>query len=966
MTKDLTPQFSRKVLLVSLIFLMVNLGIYGLRHMAEQPDALRSVAPKLVSEMAENIEVKSDYDEEYGPAKAGQEIFSGTLIRTGEAEFAELILDENIIRLDEQTEIRLEKNNFTNVSSYAPDTPRLEIELLSGSIWVDAFDHIQIQSDRGIADLDHSIGIVTYSAPINRLMVVTGAANLGLMDGDGNLLSEFTVPLHNQVTFVDSQITATYAALKPSKLKKELKMTPISEEILADEWVARNANDFGETKKEFSDSLITSSLGYKIKSGYQTALSYLTFVPEARRALAFEKAKTMLVYILGGLQESGDLDEAKIMITEFNELIAQRKDDPELQSLVLETLFAIKYSRCGTPAYLLKEALMAQVAEREGPHVYSVYLTDFRRALFEEDIQGAEIVADKWLDSWNAILTEANFEEFEKQTQILNHTFLTHIDDISPHVLGVFDEAGMMKIAFAEDTEEARFEVTTDRLQTAASLIAAYRYGIAKQCLKNSYLDLDIENLSSDLASTQIFLETGKLLAQRIEYAENVLHGAAKPIDETKFRDYFQTVKRDEALSADLRKFFELDKGEIIIATEVTAPTAAQVAGQFLDARINVNYADISLMPASGFYYKVVNARLMDRGTSKSTPSFDATYDFVTNSITDVMVEGRAYQGSFTLADIVTFLKTGGELESRIPTPKLEEGIELLITDQEKIEALEGQAIAQDVARQLAYNQLSSYGIVIPEVKSGIEILDVLNLNSFHITHALVNMDDREEAIKISFDYHSGTGAVSNVVSEEGVTLIEQVEAEDLAKEVTSKILEVEEELRVVGEFNSFAEKNDLQFDPGDLTYNKDGQLSLANLSLATLGLKVSGLYDPETGKFVSVSHELLSHKDIEVKEYFELLADQQIIAFMAKNDYAISEEHIDSTYPFSKISISKLEIDGSVFNFGLDIANTKALKVTGTGIENTIEEISLQDLSDLITQISTSIPETTESPEDI
>lgn len=951
MAKDLTPQFSRKVLLVSLIFLLANLGIYGLKYIVNQPETLRSVAPKLVSARIADIEVKSPYDENYQEARDGQEVYSGTSIRTGEAEFAELVLESNAIRLDEQTEIKLIKNNFPEDGPFIPDKPRLELELMSGSIWVNALDLIQIRSPRSVIRLENSVGIVTYSPPINRLMVVTGAADLELLSEAGEHLSDFVVPLHNQVTFVDNQVTETYAALKSSKLKKELKMTPISEEVLKDEWVRRNANEFEEAREAFKESLITSDLAYKIRSGYQTVLSYIAFIPEARRNLAVERAKTILAYLLGAVQENGDLDKGTEILTDFKKVVDPRKNDPKMADLIVETLFGIEYTRCGTPAYLLKEYLIDEVLAREGPTVFDIYLTDIRRAFFEKDVQATEIVSAKWRDAWKANLTEANLAEFDRQAQILNHTILSYIDVVTPAVLDIFDESGEMKMAYVKDLEEARFEVISDRMQIAASLISKYQYLAAKQYLKKSYLSLDIENLSTQLASTKIFLETGKLLAQRIEYAEDVLHGAAEPIDETKFSDYFQTLKRDEALSADLSKFFELDEEEVVVETGFKPPTAAQVAERFLEARINVNYADISHQPTSGFYYTVVNARLIDRGDSGEGLSFDATYDYVSNSVTDVVTGEKTYKGSYTLNDIVTLLKKGGELESRIPTPKVEEGIELLITDQEKIEALEGQAIAQDVARQLAYNQLQEQGIVIPAAKD-IEILDKLNLNKFSIKNALVPRPGYEEAISISFEYHSGTGEAINVLNESGVTLLDRVKIDELVEKVLEKVLQLEKELETINDFINFAKQNSLYINVEDIAYMSDGRLILKNLELLSLELKVSGIYDPETKKFTSVTHSLLSSQDIDLKEYFKLLADQYIISFMRQEGYQITAAQIDSRYPFDKIKLNNVNLEGYLFSFELNIKTSIALGIKRADANAVISELTLKELLELPAEI--------------
>jgi hypothetical protein len=945
MTNDVTPHFSRKILFLSFIFLLANLGIYGLRFLAAQPTEMIAVAPRIVSATITEIKVKSPYDETYKPAQAGQEIFVGSSVKTGEKEFAELELGQNNIRLDEMTEVKLITNNFSGTSTFAPETPRLELELVSGAIWVNAFDLIDIRSPRSTVRLQHSVAMLTYTAPLNRLMVFTGAADLSLLDSTGNLLSDFVVPLNNQVTFIDTQITKTYAALKPSKLKKELKMTPLSPEILSDEWVVRNANDFADSQKALTGELITSRLSYQIRSAYETALTYLTFTPEARRALSLEKAKTMLAYILGAVQEGGDEVEAEVMISEFKDLVIERKNDPMIESLVVKTLFGIEGVPSGTPADLLKETLIGMVAENEGPYVFGVYLTDVRRALYEKDVKTAEKAAAKWMENWKAHAAKENVGELDRQTQILNHTILAFKDIVSQPMLDTFDAGGMLALSYAADIEDARYELITNRLQIASSLISAYRYVLAKQYLKNTYLGLNIENLSPDLASTQVFLENGKLLAQRIEYAEAVLHGAAQPINETKFRDYFQIIKRDEALSADLRKFFELDTGEVTVQTQVQTPTAAQVASRFLDARINVNFADISQRNESGFYYDIKNARLMDKGQGGKTLSFDATYDYSSNSVTNVITTDKTYQGGFTLSDVVVLLKQGGVLPSGIHAPTVQEGVELLITDQEKIQAQEGQAIAQDVARQLVYNQLTAYGMTIPQVKFDIQILDLVNLNRFHVKQALIPRKDKDESVNISFDFSTVTGEVTNVVSQEGVTLFEKTTAKDLVVQVLAKILEVEKQIRAVGDFTSFVEDNDLSIAPKDIVYTEDGMIYFNNLELLSLGLKASGQYNPETKLFVTVTNPLLSGQNVKIKDYFKQLADQTVLTYMRAKGFILFIDQIQSTYPFESIVINRLNIAGTLYSFKLDMTNDKALEVRREGDSVVIDELSLEDL---------------------
>jgi len=958
MIQSLTPHFSRKVMFLSFIFLLANLGIYALKSVSEQTIVLESLAPKLISATAEDIEIKSSYDENFRPAIKGQEIYSGTTIKTSEAEFAELSLGNNIIKLDESTELELVENNFVGNSAYVSKLPRLVFNLKSGSIWVNAFDSVEVHSSRSIANLHHAVGIMTYSEPINRVMVVTGDVSLGLLDDNGGLMSEFVVPLHNQVTFIDSQITSVYKALKPSKLTKELKMTPISKEVLEDEWVARNANNFVLTKEKFQDGFITSDITYSIRSGFQKAMEYLTFIPEARRNLALTQAKTMLGYILGALQDDNDILKSQEIIADFESLVDYRKNDPLIKGLIVKTLFAIEKASFGSPAYALKESLVDMVERDEGSYVYRAYLTDIRAMLFEGNVKKSESILNKWSDRWNDGRIENNFAEFDRQVQILNHTILSQIELMPISILEDFDNVGNKIISHSDDIEETRFEVTKNRLQIAASLVSHYKYILAKQYLKNSYLALNISEESQDSASTKIFLENGKLLAQRIQYAEDVLHGAAQQIDETQFRDYFQARTRDEGFAHDLQEFFDLEE-EIIVASAIEVPTPAQVANRFLASRINVNYEDISIAEGAGFSYKVVNARLIDRGSDNETLSFEAIYDYQTNSVTEVIAEGRSYKGGFALSDIVLVLKKGDSLVADVYSPSIDEsGIDLLITDEEKIVAIEGQLVAQDVARQLAFNELSAVGAFIPEVKFNIEILDELNLDKFKITNALIVRDDGGEPVIIDFDYNSQEKKAENIMSKEGVLLIKEVSLQKLAEETIAKMVELEQQILVIGDFNIFVKQNDLYIYEDDITYLEGGYLVLKDLEMLNLGLKVSGTFNPEEESFISVSHELLSKQEIDIKEYFEELAVLYTVSYLAEQGIVVGVDSIKADYPFNTIAVNSIDNSGYIFDINIDLIEERLLNVKQVGESDVIREMTFEEFLALPSELEPEIIE--------
>ena len=165
MEESRIPHFSKNILIISLLFLMVNLAWFGVTALSRQTETFKPVAPVLeFASAVDTIEIRSPYDTEFRDAAEGQELISGTRIRTGENEFAELVLESNIVRLDENTEVLLLENNFTDTTAFETKPPRLVLALLSGSVWVNAFDTIEIRASQSQVKLGHSIGSFGFRA----------------------------------------------------------------------------------------------------------------------------------------------------------------------------------------------------------------------------------------------------------------------------------------------------------------------------------------------------------------------------------------------------------------------------------------------------------------------------------------------------------------------------------------------------------------------------------------------------------------------------------------------------------------------------------------------------------------------------------------------------------------------------------------------------------------------------------
>jgi hypothetical protein len=938
MNENSAQHFSKKVLLLSILFLLVSMAWYMISVFSQSVDIYRTVAPKVVFAGTQDVQIKTLYDTEYHSAVTNQELIAGTYIKTGELEFAEITLSDNVIRLDESTELVLTENNFVEYSAYETDLPRLAFKLNQGSVWINAFDNINIRTQQSAVQFSHAVGIMTYAEPMNRIMMVTGSADLTILNKEGEALATFMVPLYNQVTYTDTQIIPEYSKLRTSKLKKELKLAPIAESLLNDPWIVRNT----ETDKEYfkEKDLIESQLVYKLKDGYYKFRAYLTFVPQTKRQLAINHTDTVLCYLLGGVNQ----DEVRQLLADLDELTLNIKSDPLLKKLFTETFFGIGTVESDSPAYALKEYLMEYIFAQDGPQILRTYLSDLRNNLDSFKLEEAKKTAETWIDKWSGKSLVSDIDEFTNQSQIFHRIILSYADRITSDILDAFDKSGEIRMEVSDNSEETRFAITEERLDISSALVVSFRYLAAKQYLKTSYESLEIDELQTQLASKDIFLERAKLLAQRIEYAEEQMHGAAKAIDETEFRDYLQQKTRDKLLSENLKTFLEAGKEE---ETEIEPPDISEVIRKFADARINVFTEDIASQEDFAFAFEIKNAYLMDRSSDESIISFSAVYDFTTNAVSDVVTKGLSLKGSFELNDLVAILAQnhlGMEPEETIP-----EDISyylLMETEGESDEALRAQITAQNLAKQLLLNEFTEAGIQVG--MDNIEVLDAVTLTRFNITEAYIeNPTDPKNPIELQFDYNSSAKSVSNIfMVEPAQTISGTFPLNQFAQNILEGVIAEQQKQEAEEGLKNLFEDKSLNLEGSDVTVDDVNNIQINNFHLITLPLTVDGTYNLNTKKFVIVSHELYSANNIGIEEYFTGLAYLFIIDFLEKNDISVSENQIEIQYPFNTIRINDYEAGEQIFSFTLDINSNRLKNITLEETGVTVDSMTFNEFS--------------------
>ncbi|MBU0727370.1 hypothetical protein KKA95_01670 [Patescibacteria group bacterium] len=918
MSEDIKQHFSKRILFLSFIFLLITGAWYVLTLFSQAPIAYHTVAPKLVFAGTHNVQVKTIYDANFHEANSNQSLFSGTNIKTGELEFAEIILENNIVRLDQNTELTLLNNNYES-------DPRLVFSLESGSIWVNAFDEIEVDSLQSATTFSHSIGMMTYAYPMNRTMVISGSADLALYDEEGNYLTSFSVPLNNQVTYVDTQIVSDYSLLRSSKLRKELKLASIAGSVLEDEWVMRNL----EVDSDFFDNnrdLINSELAFKIRDNYYRFLSYLTFIPQTKETLTLNYAKATLNYVLGAIHKNNLKADAKELLASFDTLINSVIASAKTIEWLVETYYAIGSVEYGMPAYLAKTNILSHILDIEGPQILRTYLTDLRVALQNFSLEDdADKIAAEWLENWDRDRVAIYPTEFENQAKMLHSIILAHMDKVTTALLSIYDQTGQMRldlVAGSNDEEEVRFAVTEERLEIASALVTAYRYLVAKQYLSNSYATLGINELETNAAAKEVFLEHAKLLAERIEYAEERMHSAATSINESDFQDYLKQKERDQKLSDSLEAF--LESGTEVSVTDV--PEIGDVVSKFANARISLIENDIIGLSDSPFYFEVKNARLIDRAADGSSITFDAVYDYSTNAVNEVLVSGVLFKGNFGLNDLVAVLTQNGINEADTGP----EDISGLLVD-ENDEALRAQVVAQDLAKQLVSNEISKYEIQIGSMEQ-IEILDPVTLTSFRITNAYIqDPTDPRNPIKIDFDYSSSTKkAYSVYIVETGKIASNEVSLGELAGAVLGDIYVSQQKQATLDEFKNLIDrKKYFEVEDQNLNMINLNEIEFTDMSFAMIPFSISGSYDASQNIFTELNHEFYSATDADLEDYTEILAMKYVINYLSEKGLTVTEDQINMIYPFGQIQINNYTAGEKVFNFILDINGGRLQNVT-------------------------------------
>ena len=967
----INAHFLKKVFFLSILFILVNIIWYVLMLSARNDEPVRIVAPELIFNKIQNVYMKTIYDAEYHKIQPNQIVRIGTHIKTGPYSFAEINLEGNILRLDQNTELALVENNFLPSTSASQNIskPRLVLDLFQGNVWVNAFDAIEIRTPRSIATFEHAVSSFSYTSPLNRIMTITGSVDLALRGKDDSILTKYVIPFHNQATYVDTQIIPDYARLQPSKLKKELKLGSIPDSILEDEWVKRNmANDnqhfFTKDLHLFSRSI------YQLKERYYILRRTLALTPSVKQDVILAQSDTKLDYILGRVQEKEKTQEAKRILKEFDALADKIEDDMRLKNMLMHQFYTIGNVDYDSPAFLVKDNLRRRLISENNSKILRTYLSDLEYTLRKnkkDSLDNAQKIAELWLSQWQVNLIKKQQDEFDNQSRIFHSILFAYAEYITPELLALLDKSSDLRLANTDNNSETLYIVTEECLMMTDALIDAYRTNEANRYLESSFNRLKIDELDVDLPARKIFLSQAYLLIQKIKFIEEKeiiarespnSHGSA-PVDDEEFKNFRKREKRDKKIIEELIDFWE----EAMEESELIPPPPEEIVQIFAQANIQVSSEDITLL--KDFSFQINNAFLKERSSDGVFITFDAVYDFSVDAVQNMIINDTAYRGSYKLDDLVMILTGQNDQPEDDGKGIFDDGKINLGDNDDKYSDI----FAQDLAKQLTIKELSHFNINIIGVDR-INILDLISLNKFKINDAKISsINNPNTYFSVDLEYNRATKKISKAVllDYNNEKILTEIDAQQMPQ-ATQKAADLANEKEALSRIirGEFREKklsiglDDIIFDPPDsLEYFRFSNMCLEAVNI----LCISGTYDRTKEIFTKANHTLFTANDISIEHYFNQLIKYFVVDYLGQKNIIVTQDNIVAHFPFQYIKIKNFAFGDKFLDFKLDIPNNQFKNVSLQGVEGEVSFMTYEDFLKLIGKKNTKETEESVSP---
>lgn len=216
--------------------------------------------------------------------------------------------------MDDDTEIELK--------DYDGEDFRIKLE--EGQIWVNINNlDLELMSGNALISMNNGTANIQREENKNFITSLKNTNKVTLLNDDGENLNQIYLPVKNEITLVDTAMTPAYAKVKFSKLKKELKMTHLSQELIDEqEWLRENlAQDITFTNRMFTDiqQKYTTVRISQAASNFKNSFNFLIFNDSKTQERYLNRIKDLYTsaFYFASLEQ---VDQAKGNISKIDEI----------------------------------------------------------------------------------------------------------------------------------------------------------------------------------------------------------------------------------------------------------------------------------------------------------------------------------------------------------------------------------------------------------------------------------------------------------------------------------------------------------------------------------------------------------------------------------------------------------------------------------------------------------------------
>ena len=135
-----------------------------------------------------------------------------------------------------------------------------------------------------------------------------------------------------------------------------------------------------------------------------------------------------------------------------------------------------------------------------------------------------------------------------------------------------------------------------------------------------------------------------------------------------------------------------------------------------------------------------------------------------------------------------------------------------------------------------------------------------------------------------------------------------------------------------------------------DTEFINSHTVKFKNMTVGSLPITISGIYDSSKNTYTSLSHELLNSKDGNLNKYLNDLGLAYITNYLLEKGFNVEGVKINAKFPFDEIKVNEYKIGGQDYSFELDILSGGLKNITRNSTGERADRMAFDDFLNIET----------------